>query len=141
MRLKAWQITARATSFAKTNGWDRAAQDLDRDDAEIKHGALQIRRLAPKPVKPPTTIQTRRRDELLGIPLMLRKRKLIDAGAEKYPCEIIFGPSIAGEADSFFQCAKCKTWIDCRQLEELIAHEAWCTGGKNRTPMPGRRSQ
>jgi hypothetical protein len=55
--------------------------------------------------------------------------------------EVVFSPSVSGEADCFFQCLKCKTWMDCRNLAELIAHEAWCTDGKNRHPMPGRGSQ
>ena len=53
MRLKAWQITALATSFAKTNGWERAAQDLDRDDAEIQRGGVEDEKAGAKSVTPP----------------------------------------------------------------------------------------
>jgi hypothetical protein len=52
-----------------------------------------------------------------------------------YPHEVIGGPPIESEADHFIHCPACGTWIDCRNLGELLAQEDWCTRDGNRIPM------
>jgi predicted RNA-binding Zn-ribbon protein involved in translation (DUF1610 family) len=58
-----------------------------------------------------------------------------------YPYQVIGGRPIETEADHFFHCPRCGTWIDCRRLGELLAHEQWCTAQRNTTSMPGRGRQ
>jgi hypothetical protein len=55
--------------------------------------------------------------------------------------EVIASPSIGANADHFFNCPWCGTWIDCRHLGEVLPHEDWCTAQGNTTPMPGRATQ
>ena len=55
--------------------------------------------------------------------------------------ELIGSPPIESEADHFIQCPACSTWIDCRDLGELLAHEDWCSRHGNTSPMPGRGPQ
>ena len=55
--------------------------------------------------------------------------------------ELISGPPINRETDFFVQCPSCATWIDCRDLGELLAHEDWRSRDHNTSPMPGRGSQ
>jgi hypothetical protein len=54
-----------------------------------------------------------------------------------YPYQVVSGPAIEEEANHFFHCPECGTWIDCRRLDQLLCHEDWCTHSKNTTPMPG----
>ena len=51
--------------------------------------------------------------------------------------ELIGSPPINSEGGHFTQCPSCATWIDCRNLGELLAHEDWCTRDHNTPPMPG----
>lgn len=56
-------------------------------------------------------------------------------------CEIIGSPLINTETDFFIQCPCCTTWLDCRDLGDLLAHEDWCSQDQNNSPMPGRGPQ
>lgn len=55
------------------------------------------------------------------------------------PSELI--SPVNSEIDYFIQCPCCKTWLDCRDLGELFAHEKWCVQDENTSPMPGRGQQ
>jgi hypothetical protein len=55
--------------------------------------------------------------------------------------ELIGSPPVNQETDFFIQCPSCTTWIDCRNLGELLAHEDWCNQDGNTVPMPGRGPQ
>ena len=44
-----------------------------------------------------------------------------------YPHEVIGGPPVTSAADHFIQCPACGSWLDCRNLGDLLAHEGWCS--------------
>jgi hypothetical protein len=45
--------------------------------------------------------------------------------------ELIGSPPINSETDFLIQGPCCTTWIDCRDLGELRAHEDWCNRDQN----------
>ena len=62
-------------------------------------------------------------------------------GERPFPYPAIAMTPIEGEADHYLRCPRCGTWIDCRKLLELLAHEDWCTVARNTHPMPERGMQ
>ena len=53
------------------------------------------------------------------------------------------GEEPANELEHYVQCLDCGTWLDCRELGEVIEHEETCEGRGRRAPesraQQGRR--